>query len=139
MTSPMPSLPEPPLVFHDGQCSLCNALVRALLRLDRRGALRFAPLQGETARLRLPPALRFEPATIVLLDGAGLSLRSEALLRIGGHLGGGWRAAAGVARWIPRAWRDWGYVQVARRRAALFGRRAVCPLPTGAARGRLLP
>ncbi|HVO09767.1 MAG TPA: DCC1-like thiol-disulfide oxidoreductase family protein, partial [Vicinamibacteria bacterium] len=36
-----------PVLFYDGGCGLCHLSVRLLLRLDRRGRLRFAPLGGE--------------------------------------------------------------------------------------------
>jgi predicted DCC family thiol-disulfide oxidoreductase YuxK len=35
-----------PVLFFDGECGLCNRVVRLMLRLDRRGRLRYAPLQG---------------------------------------------------------------------------------------------
>jgi hypothetical protein len=41
--------PDPVLLF-DGECGLCQRLVRVLLGLDRRGRLRFAPLQGPAAQ-----------------------------------------------------------------------------------------
>src|SRR4051812_37486572 len=39
-----------PVLFFDGECGLCNRVVRLLLRLDTRGRLRFAPLQGPVAQ-----------------------------------------------------------------------------------------
>ena len=38
------------VVFFDGVCGLCNRFVDFVLSRDRRAAIRFAPLQGETAR-----------------------------------------------------------------------------------------
>src|SRR5262249_57642651 len=46
------------LVLYDGECGVCSRIVRWLLDADRRGELRFAPLQGATAaalRQRFPP------------------------------------------------------------------------------------
>ena len=37
------------IVFFDGYCSLCNALVDWLIRIDKSNQLKFASLQGETA------------------------------------------------------------------------------------------
>ena len=51
------------VVFFDGVCGLCNCLVEFVLSRDRRGAIRFAPLQGETAKLRLKAESR-EPAIL---------------------------------------------------------------------------
>ena len=43
-----------PVLFFDGECGLCQRLVRGLLKLDQRGGLRLAPLQGPTAQDWLP-------------------------------------------------------------------------------------
>src|SRR5688572_12325015 len=48
---PTPSAaPGGPVLFFDGECGLCNRVVRLMLRLDRHGRLRFAPLQGAVAQ-----------------------------------------------------------------------------------------
>jgi predicted DCC family thiol-disulfide oxidoreductase YuxK len=41
--------PRPALLF-DGECGLCNRVVRVLLRLDRGGSLVFGPLQDPPAQ-----------------------------------------------------------------------------------------
>ena len=130
--------PPPPIVFFDGVCGLCNAVVDVLLRADRRQILRFAPLQGETAArlLRLGPGDTLD--TIRLLDERGAHDKSTAALRICGHLGGPWHLAR--ALWlIPRPWRDLVYGWVARNRYAWFGKKTACRLPTAAERARFLP
>src|SRR5688500_7691993 len=38
------------VLLYDGTCGLCNGAVQLVLRHDRRGTLRFAPLQGEFGR-----------------------------------------------------------------------------------------
>ena len=45
-----------PIIFFDGVCAMCNTFVEVVVRADRRGIFRFAPLQGETARQLLPLA-----------------------------------------------------------------------------------
>ena len=47
---PPGGLDRHPVLFFDGECGLCNRLVRLLLRLDRKAVLRFGPLQGSTAQ-----------------------------------------------------------------------------------------
>ena len=129
---------DPPILFFDGVCGLCNGLVNVLLRADRNGVLRFAALQGETARQRLEPAFIARLDTLVLLDGHGQTVRSEAVLRALGHLGGAWRASA-LLRAVPRPIRDRLYGALAARRYRWFGRRDTCRVPTPAERGRFLP
>lgn len=126
-----------PVVLFDGLCGFCDGAVQLLLRLDRRGALRFAPLQGETAapwRSRVPPGTD----SILLVEGDRVTWRSEAALRIAAHLGWPWRAA-GALRIVPRVVRDAVYDAIARARYRLAGRREACRLPTPAERARFLP
>jgi predicted DCC family thiol-disulfide oxidoreductase YuxK len=116
---------------------LCRRFVNRVARADRRGRLRFAPLQGETARALLPSPLVERPATVVLLDERGLSVRSTAVLRILGELGWPWRAAASL--WlVPRPWRDAAYDLVARHRGRLGAGRPAAP-PDAEQRARFLP
>ncbi len=127
-----------PVLLYDGECGLCNRTVRFLLRLDRRGALRFAPLQGPAAQAYLRahglPADDFE--TLVFVPDWARRDRPEFLLRTDGVVGA-LRAcgnpAANVLAWmrvVPRGLRDMGYRFVARTRYRLFGQwDTACPLP----------
>ena len=126
------------VVYFDGTCGLCNGFVDRLLRWDRRGTLRYSPLQGETAAARLGPQSPADPSTIVFADGDLVSLRSTAVLRILRRLGGGWRLAA-VLVLVPRPIRDAVYDWIARHRHAWFGKRAACRIPTPEERRWFLP
>ena len=55
LPDPMTSLPESsgPVLLFDGACGLCQRMVRVLIWLDRKGRLRFAPLQGQAAQVYL--------------------------------------------------------------------------------------
>lgn len=128
-----------PIVFFDGVCGLCNRFVDALVRADRAGVLRFAPIQGETARALLPPSAA-DPAawSVIYLDEHGLHTESDAALVIGRRLGGGWRLV-GALRLVPRPIRDALYRTIAGNRYRWFGRRAVCRVPGEDERSRFLP
>src|SRR3954466_61418 len=39
-----------PVLLYDGECGLCNRVVRLLLKADRAGKLNYAPLQSEPAQ-----------------------------------------------------------------------------------------
>jgi predicted DCC family thiol-disulfide oxidoreductase YuxK len=136
--SPPPLPDTAPLVFYDGQCGLCDRSVRWLLRRDRDGRLRFAPLQGTTAAALLAYGPRSNLTTLVLLDKDGVHVRSEAAIRAVIHLGGAWRLAH-VLRSVPRRMRDRAYDLVARRRHRWFGRVEHCHLPEPDQRSRFLP
>lgn len=134
-----PSPTERPIIFFDGVCGVCNAFVDAFLRLDRRRAFLFAPIQGETAQQLLPPLPEHPGAwSIVYLDERGTFERSDACIEIAKRLGGTW-ALVGCLRIVPRILRDGIYGLVARNRYRLFGKRETCRVPTREEQARFLP
>jgi predicted DCC family thiol-disulfide oxidoreductase YuxK len=115
-----------------------------LLARDRRGALRFAPLQGVKAadlgarHPKLPPL----DETMVLVEAPEsaaerVRVRSDAALAILARLGGPWRLAA-VLRIFPAPLRDAVYRFVARRRKRWFGELDACRVPSADDRTRFL-
>lgn len=106
--------------------------------MDRRAALRFAPLQGTTAADVLPLSMATHMDSFVLLDGNGVHLRSDAAIRALEHLGGGWRTVR-LLRLLPRVVRDTVYDLVAQRRHRWFGSMEYCRLPEPGERARFLP
>ena len=136
----MSSWPEAArLLFYDGTCGLCARSVAWCLEHDRRGVLRYAPLQGETyAALDVadkPTALD----TVVLFDRGVLLVRSDAVLRAMQLCGGAWGAVAAVGRAVPRPLREAAYRFVAARRLGWFGKADACALATPEQRARFLP
>lgn len=127
------------LIYYDGLCGLCDRFVQFVLRRDRRARYRFAPLQGSTARERIPSDLDPETSqTVILEEGGRFRVRSDAALAILAGLGGAWRLA-GLLRIVPRPLRDAVYDLVARNRQRWFGRRDECRVPGPAERDRFLP
>ncbi len=127
------------IIFYDGSCALCHAAVRFALHFDTKAEFQFAPLGGATHR-RLFATRSDLPDSIVILTGDGRVLtRSDAILHILGRLGGIWKVAGGLARMIPRAFRDAVYEVVARLRYRVFGRSSqVCPVMPAGSRTRFL-
>ena len=127
-----------PTVYFDGHCALCSGFVQALLRRDRRGVLRFAPLQSAYAKTRLAAAGLDADAldSVVFVDAAGgAHVRSEAFFAITRALGAPYRYL-GVLRVVPRGLRDAVYDLVARYRYRVVGRHEACWLPRPEWRGR---
>jgi predicted DCC family thiol-disulfide oxidoreductase YuxK len=127
-------------VLFDGVCNLCNVTVDFLLRRDRQGRLRFAPLQSEVGR----ELLRYHglegvpvPDSVVLIEEGRALLRSSAVLELCRHLGWPWRWL-GALRVVPRGVADRLYDWVARNRYGWFGRRAACRQPSPEQRERFL-
>ncbi|MCS6976676.1 MAG: DCC1-like thiol-disulfide oxidoreductase family protein [Gemmatales bacterium] len=130
---------EQPIIFFDGVCGLCNRFVDTMLRADKDGIFRFAPLQGETAKALLPPLGEDAGAwSVVYRDSQGTYRESEAVLRAMKRLGGWWGMLA-VLRIVPRPVRDGIYRLIARNRYRWFGKRTSCRLPTPEERARFLP
>lgn len=132
------------ILFYDGDCGLCSRSVRFLLKRDRADALKFAPLQGETARKYLPTALREQLSTVIYYrpgasseTGGQRLLRSEAVLCALIDSGSVWRWPARALRLFPQTWRDAAYEWVARNRHRFFPKGS-CGLPTSEERAKLL-
>ena len=120
-----------PIVVFDGECALCNGFVAWLLRHDRRGVFLISGSNGEVGRAVVSAAgltHQITASTIVVWDGSRALLRSDAVLAIVRQLGWPWRAA-GVARVLPRAWRDRVYRAIAQRRARLEAQDPSCGVP----------
>jgi predicted DCC family thiol-disulfide oxidoreductase YuxK len=118
-----------PVLLYDATCGLCNRSVRLLLRIDRRGVLRFSALQGGPAqawlRSRGLPTADFDSMVLVRDWGAqgggpAYLLRTDALAAALEACGGAGRVLAWI-RLLPRSWRDPGYRLVASLRHRLFG------------------
>ncbi|WP_394842941.1 DCC1-like thiol-disulfide oxidoreductase family protein [Pendulispora brunnea] len=130
----------PRIILFDGVCGFCDALVQWLVRVDRARALRYAPIQGETAaRLRaMHPEIPAGVDTVIFVDEGTVHLRSRGILASMGYLPRPWRWAR-FLRWIPRAFSDAVYRLVARFRYRIFGKLEVCRVPSPEERELFLP
>lgn len=127
------------LMVFDGICNLCSGVVQLVLRLDRRGAIRFTPLQSPFGQV-LAAAHGVDlanPDSFLVFEGGRALEASDAVLAIAARLPApvSWLR---ILRAIPRAWRDPAYLWLARRRYRLMGRRAKCLVPTAAQRDRFI-
>jgi predicted DCC family thiol-disulfide oxidoreductase YuxK len=132
-----------PVLLYDGVCGVCNSAVRTILRFDRRGTLRFAALDSEFARsvIERHPGLAGVDSAVYVRNagepGETVDVRSTALLRVAGYLGGWWRLAQ-VGFVVPRTIRDRLYEGFASVRYRIGGRHETCPIPTAETRARFL-
>lgn len=137
-----------PLLLFDGDCPLCSRSVKWILDHDPGGALRFAPLQGETARPILsrhgfdPDAV--DPDTVLLvLDAGGPAERaldrSSAAVAVLRYVGGVWGLCGALLWLVPRPLRNLGYRLVARNRKKIIAGPVTCPVPPAGDRKRFLP
>jgi predicted DCC family thiol-disulfide oxidoreductase YuxK len=126
-----------PVLLYDAGCALCEGSVRVVLRHDRRGTLRFAPLGGAFAREVLARHPRLAALDTVIwyepshgARGERVLVKSDAVLEVFAYLGGAWKLAL-AGRALPRRWRDGIYAFVSRHRHALFARGRRRPAPVG--------
>ncbi len=130
---------ENPLLLYDGECGLCDRAVQFTIRHNGRENVRFATLQSERGRqiladAGLPTDYR---DSLVLVDEAGVHVKSKATVRLARHLDRPYRWLGGVGV-IPRPLRDLGYDFIAKRRFRWFGHADACRLPTPSERARFL-
>jgi predicted DCC family thiol-disulfide oxidoreductase YuxK len=125
-----------PVLLYDGECGLCNGVVLFMLRHDRAGRLRFAPLQSAQGQdflqsQGLPTSdfgsLVFVPDWVRPARGDYL-VRTDGALAAFAELDRPWRALSGL-RVVPRVLRDAVYKLISKTRYALFGQYTPGPLP----------
>ena len=134
-----------PVLLYDGECGLCNGVVRFLIRHDPEGRLRFAPLQSPLAQgyLRLQGLPADDFGSLVFVPdwndrGPGrFLLRTAGALACFAELRGAWRMVSWL-RIIPAFLRDPVYRLIARTRYRLFGIYRSKPLPDPAWTQRFL-
>ncbi|GAB3682506.1 thiol-disulfide oxidoreductase DCC family protein [Salinarchaeum chitinilyticum] len=137
----MPAAPgsDSHVILFDGVCNLCSGFVQFVVPRDTDGQFAFASLQSDVADELLadhdvdPDALE----SIVLLEGDRVYVKSDAILRIGYHLGLPYRLGWPL-RHLPRRFRNWWYDFVAARRYRWFGKKDRCMVPDGDLEARFL-
>jgi predicted DCC family thiol-disulfide oxidoreductase YuxK len=118
------------LIFYDGTCGLCHRAVRFALARDTDGSrFRFAPLDSEAFRRRVPDAAGLPDSMVVRTPEGRLLVRSAAVIHILERAGGVWWLVARLCRMVPPRLRDALYDDVAAVRYKLFRRPAdACPV-----------
>ncbi|WP_459554651.1 thiol-disulfide oxidoreductase DCC family protein [Lacunimicrobium album] len=138
MSNPITISPNDRIVFYDGVCGLCNRFVDWCLSQDKAHTIKFAPLQGETAKALLPDNLTSSLKTVVFFDQGQILTHSSAVIRIAQALGYSPLLTVPM-RLIPRPLRDVGYNSVSALRYFLFGKKETCRMPKPQERALFLP
>ncbi len=134
---PAPDAPEG-LILFDGVCLLCSAWVRYVIEHDPGMRFRFLTIQSDRGQgfARDWGVSPEKPETnAVVLDGR-IWFKSDAALAVLSQLPGtGW---VRILKIVPRRLRDPAYDLIAQNRYRLFGRSAVCMVPSPADRARFV-
>jgi predicted DCC family thiol-disulfide oxidoreductase YuxK len=136
-------MPTTPVLLYDGVCGVCNHAVQFILRVDRRGTLRFAALDSPLATDvtgRHPSLVGLD--SMVYVEDPGqpterVFTRSAAALRVVDYLGWPWTLLR-ATRVIPGPLRDWMYDRFAGIRYRVFGKHDTCPIPAPEVRARFI-
>jgi len=124
------------LVLYDGVCGFCNTWVNVVLRLDRRGLIRFAALQSDYGRRALAQCGRerddissivfLESVNFGAVDGASVPkhfIKSEAVVQVATRLG---IPIGLISKLLPLEFKDNAYDVVAENRYNILGKRDEC-------------
>lgn len=117
-----------PIVFFDGECSLCSSSVRFLLKHNHKGNLTFCSLQsvaGTKISALAGKTAAQPPDTLLFLIDNKLFEYSTAALKIAEHLNFPWKMAI-ASKLIPAFLRDKLYRYVAKNRYRWFGQKPFC-------------
>ncbi len=130
---------ENPIILFDGVCNFCNGAINFVLKQDKKGIFRFAPLQSETGQSLLN---RYNLSTkefdsFVLIDNGKVYKKSAASLQVMNKLPWYWKELQ-LLKIIPTAFRDAIYDFIAKNRYKWFGKKDQCMIPTPEIRNRFL-
>ncbi|EQC45588.1 thiol-disulfide oxidoreductase DCC family protein [Bacteriovorax sp. Seq25_V] len=109
------------ILFIDGDCLLCQEIVRIVFFLDKKAVFSFAPLQGQHAKVKLPAQLIADLDTVVLYKDGNILTKSDAAIEVLCELGAIYRMAK-IFYIIPKFIRDALYMLVSRNRKKIFKR-----------------
>lgn len=127
----MPAKHQHLVILFDGVCNLCERSVRFVIRNDRNGRFRFAPLQS-TAGQRLLAEHEYQDSkmsSVLLIEDGRVYRKSRAALRIARKLDGAWPAFYFLFFWVPAFASDWIYDVIGNRRYRWFGKKQQCWIP----------
>ncbi|MFT5248411.1 MAG: putative DCC family thiol-disulfide oxidoreductase YuxK [bacterium] len=119
------------VILFDGVCNLCNASVNFVIRNDKKGVFKFAPLQsdfGETT-LKTHRINSKDTDSIILIDDDKCYTKSSAALYIAKGLSGAYPLLFGFII-VPKFMRNLVYDFVAKNRYKWYGKKESCMVPT---------
>ena len=119
------------IILFDGVCNLCNTSVNFVIKNDKKGVFRFAPIQtdfGETT-LKKHHINTKDTDSIILIDEDIHYIKSTAALYIAKELSGAYPLLF-CFMIVPKFIRNWIYDLVAKNRYKWFGKKLSCMIPT---------
>ncbi len=117
------------ILFYDGTCAFCHAIVRFVVVRDKNNLLTFAPLQGETIKEKNIDIMDMN-SIILYIQNEETLYKSDASIALFERLGGVWFIMAKIIKFIPKILRDAFYDIIAKIRYKIAGKieSKTCPL-----------
>ena len=119
------------IILFDGVCNLCNTSVNFVIKNDKKGVFRFAPIQtnfGEST-LKKYHINTIDTDSIILIDKDKYYIKSTAALYIAKNLSGAYPLLF-CFMLVPKFMRNWVYDFVAKNRYKWYGKKESCMIPT---------
>ena len=130
---------ENPIILFDGICNFCDGAINFVLKQDKKGVFRFAPLQSEAGQKILQqyklPIKDFE--SFVFIDDGKIYKKSAASLKVMNKLPWYWKGLQ-IFWIIPGFIRNAIYDFIAKNRYKWFGKKDSCMIPSPKIRSRFL-
>lgn len=115
------------IIFYDGICNLCHFTVRLIKKMDKKGIIRFLPLQSPESQSILSE-LQNIPDSVVLYSEGKYFTKMDAIIETA-RISGGVLHLLRIITILPISFRNKLYDFVASRRYNWFGKRESCELP----------
>lgn len=125
------------IVLFDGVCNFCNSSINFIIKRDKKGYFKFAPLQSEIAQKLVGDKTKPMPESVILIEKGKAYDRSSAALLIAKKLNGLWPVLY-IFIIVPKPIRDAVYNLIGRNRYKWFGKTEACMIPTPEVRSRFL-
>ncbi|AJR04178.1 thiol-disulfide oxidoreductase [Siansivirga zeaxanthinifaciens CC-SAMT-1] len=127
------------VVLFDGVCNLCNSSVQFIIKNDKKGVFKFAPLQGTFGKdiINKYQIDTTQTDSIILLTKNGLKIKSTAALYISKALNFPLNLLF-VFIIVPAFIRDGVYNVIAKNRYKWFGKKEACMIPTPELKNKFL-
>lgn len=125
------------IVYFDGVCAMCNGFINFLISEDKNNTLRYAPLQGSTAKTNVESHYLNNLNTVIYQENGKTYSEIDAILKAVTSLGGIWRLA-GIFRIIPKIISNAIYKFISSNRYKWFGKKEICRMPSPEEREKIL-
>lgn len=128
-----------PIILFDGVCNFCNGAVNFIIKQDKKGIFRFAPLQSAAGQrlLKQYNLSNNQFDSFLLIADGTVYKKSTAGLKLYNNLPWYWKWTQ--LFWIvPLFIRDNVYTIIAKNRYQWFGKKEECMIPTPELRSRFL-